>query len=373
MKKKILICLGTRPEAIKLAPLIGLLKKQSKLEYRVLVTGQHKQMLKQVLEVFNIKPDYDLKLMKNEQVISDLMSMIIKKVGEVIYEYKPDLVLVHGDTATTIGSSLAAYSFGVKIAHVEAGLRTDNLYSPWPEEGNRRLTGAITNMHFAPTLKAKNNLLKENIQKNKITVTGNTVIDCLFDALEIINKTKNIKKYSKDFDFIDESKKIILVTGHRRESFGIGFENICKALKKIAENLNVQIIYPVHLNPNVVVPVNRFLGNIKNINLIKPLDYLPFIYLMNKSDVILTDSGGIQEEAPSLGKPVLVLRDTTERPEAVEAGTVKLVGTDKHKIFKFTKRLIENKKFYDDMSFAHNPYGDGKASKRILKTIIKKL
>jgi len=373
MKKKVLICLGTRPEAIKLAPLIALLKKQNEVNYRVLVTGQHKEMLYQVLKVFNIKPDYNLSLMKEKQVLTDLMSSVIKHVGIIISKYKPDLVLVHGDTATTIGSSLAAYACGVKIAHVEAGLRTENLYSPWPEEGNRRLTGAITDMHFAPTATAKKNLLMENIKEKKIIVTGNTVIDCLLNALKIIDKPSKIKELNKQFDFIDESKKLILVTGHRRESFGIGFENICKALKKIAEKLNVQVIYPVHLNPNVAVPVNKFLGGVKNIKLIDPLDYLPFVYLMNKSDVILTDSGGIQEEAPSLGKPVLVMRDTTERPEAVEAGTVKLVGTDEKKIFELTKKLIKNKKFYEEMSFAHNPYGDGKASQRILTNILKKL
>ena len=283
------------------------------------------------------------------------------------------MVLVHGDTATTLGSSIAAYSYGIRIAHIEAGLRTENLYSPWPEEGNRRLTGAITDLHFAPTITAKENLIKENISEKKIFVTGNTVIDCLIDALKIINKPTTRKKMEKDFCFVDDSKKIILVTGHRRESFGKGFENICLALKEIAENLNVQVIYPVHLNPNVMIPVKKFLGGVKNIKLIQPLDYLPFVYLMNKSDVILTDSGGIQEEAPSLGKPVLVMRDTTERPEAVEAGTVKLVGTNKEKIFKLTKKLVENKKFYDQMSFAHNPYGDGKASQQILKRIIKVL
>lgn len=367
-KKKILTVFGTRPEAIKMAPLVHALNKDERFEAKVCVTAQHREMLDQVLQLFDIIPDYDLNLMKAGQTLNDITARILLELKGVLEEFKPDVVLVHGDTATTFAAALAAYYQQIPVGHVEAGLRTGNIYSPWPEEGNRCLTGVLAKYHFAPTDISKQNLLKENINEKNISITGNTVIDAL---LIIKNKIDSDNKLNIElanlFPFLDAAKKLILVTGHRRESFGGGFERICESLAITAKaNPEVQILYPMHLNPNVREPVNRILANISNIYLIEPQQYLPFIYLMSRSYIILTDSGGIQEEAPSLGKPVLVMRDTTERPEAVEAGTVKLVGTNVEMIVNNMNLLLSNEKAYEKMSFAHNPYGDGKACQRIL-------
>ncbi|MFN3894496.1 MAG: non-hydrolyzing UDP-N-acetylglucosamine 2-epimerase [Acinetobacter sp.] len=374
MKKKVLLVFGTRPEAIKMAPLALQLKQQeSRFETKVCVTGQHRQMLDQVLELFNLTPDFDLNLMKPGQTLSDITSGVLKGLEEVFAEWTPDVVLVHGDTATTFAASLAAYYHKIAVGHVEAGLRTGDIYSPWPEEANRKLTGALTTYHFAPTQSSYNNLIKENIDPKNITITGNTVIDALLTVKEKVETDQVvITQFEQQFDFLDPTKKLILVTGHRRENFGQGFLNICTALANIAKQYpDVQIIYPVHLNPNVQKPVNELLSDISNIYLIAPQDYLPFVYLMNRSYLILTDSGGIQEEAPSLGKPVLVMRDTTERPEAVEAGTVKLVGTDAALIQQSVIELLENTELYEMMAAAHNPYGDGTACQQIIRALDK--
>ncbi|HIF9547453.1 TPA: non-hydrolyzing UDP-N-acetylglucosamine 2-epimerase [Photobacterium damselae] len=371
-KKKILTIFGTRPEAIKMAPLVHALANDDRFDAKVCVTAQHREMLDQVLELFEITPDYDLNLMKAGQTLNDITARILLELKPVLQDFKPDVVLVHGDTATTFAASLAAYYEQIAVGHVEAGLRTGNIYSPWPEEANRKLTGALTKYHFAPTETSKTNLLKENYSEDNIFVTGNTVIDALLMVKAKIDTNSDLKStLASQFPFLDESKKMILVTGHRRESFGGGFERICQALAMTAkENPDVQIVYPMHLNPNVREPVNRILSGINNIYLIDPQQYLPFIYLMDRSHIILTDSGGIQEEAPSLGKPVLVMRDTTERPEAVDAGTVKLVGTDVKKIFKEISILLTDKKAYEDMGFSHNPYGNGQAAKLIVDKII---
>jgi UDP-N-acetylglucosamine 2-epimerase (non-hydrolysing) len=374
VKKKVLLVFGTRPEAIKMAPLALQLKQQEDcFETRVCVTGQHRQMLDQVLELFNLTPDFDLNLMKPGQTLSDITSGVLKGLEQVFAEWMPDVVLVHGDTATTFAASLAAYYHKISVGHVEAGLRTGDIYSPWPEEANRKLTGALTTYHFAPTQSSYNNLIKENISPENITVTGNTVIDALLTVKEKVeNDQEIISQFGQQFDFLDPNKKLILVTGHRRENFGQGFLNICSALANIAkQHPEVQIVYPVHLNPNVQKPVNDLLSDISNIHLIAPQDYLPFVYLMNRSYLILTDSGGIQEEAPSLGKPVLVMRDTTERPEAVDAGTVKLVGTDAALIQQSVIELLENPDLYQTMAAAHNPYGDGTACQQIIQALNK--
>ena len=372
--KKILIVFGTRPEAIKMAPLVKELEKEE-FESKVCVTAQHREMLDQVLDIFDIRPDYDLNIMKQNQDLYDITANILIGIKKVLEDFKPNLVLVHGDTTTTFATSLASFYQKIDIGHVEAGLRTGNIYSPFPEEANRKLTGVLTKYHFAPTNIAKENLLKEGIKEENIIVTGNTVIDALFLALEKIKQDKleskiitNIKVHFNNSTFNIQHSKFILITGHRRENFGQGFINICKAIKELALKYpKISFIYPVHLNPNVQKPVKEILSNLENVFLIKPLDYLPFVYLMSKSYLILTDSGGIQEEAPSLGKPVLVMRDTTERPEAVKAGTVKLVGTNKEKIVNEVSKLIEEKQEYDKISKAINPYGDGKASKRIIE------
>lgn len=372
--KRVLLVFGTRPEAIKMAPLALQLKQQeSSFETKVCVTGQHRQMLDQVLDLFDLKPDFDLDLMKPDQTLSDISSGVLKGLEKVFLEWSPDLVLVHGDTATTFAASLAAYYHKIAVGHVEAGLRTGDIYSPWPEEANRKLTGALTTYHFAPTQSSYNNLIRENIDPKNITITGNTVIDALFTVKEKVETDPVvITQFEQQFDFLDSTKKLILVTGHRRENFGQGFLNICTALANIAKQYpDVQIVYPVHLNPNVQKPVNEWLSGISNIYLIAPQDYLPFVYLMNRSYLILTDSGGIQEEAPSLGKPVLVMRDTTERPEAVEAGTVKLVGTDAALIQQSVIELLENTDLYQTMAAAHNPYGDGAASQQIIRALNK--
>ena len=367
--KKVLLVFGTRPEAIKMAPLAIKLKAlEEEFETKVCVTGQHREMLDQVLDLFELQPDFDLNLMRPGQTIADVTSGVLKGLNSVFENWMPDVVLVHGDTATTFAASLAAYYHKVKVAHVEAGLRTGDIYSPWPEEANRRLTGVLATYHFAPTENSFNNLIKENTNPNSIAITGNTVIDALLTVRDkILNDNELIKIFKSKFNMLDETKKLILVTGHRRENFGQGFKNICSALIDIAKQYpQIQIVYPVHLNPNVQQPVNELLSGIDNIKLIEPQDYLPFVYLMNKSYLILTDSGGIQEEAPSLGKPVLVMRDTTERPEAVEAGTVKLVGTNPEVIRNSVIELLEDSELYNKMKKAHNPYGDGTACDQII-------
>lgn len=372
MIKRILTVFGTRPEAIKMAPLVHALINDERFDSKVCVTAQHREMLDQVLELFEIKPDYDLNIMKPGQSLNDVTTAILTGMKPVLEEFKPDVVLVHGDTATTFATALAAYYQQISVGHVEAGLRTGNIYSPWPEEANRKLTGAITSYHFAPTETSQQNLLNEAISPASISVTGNTVIDALFWVRNKIEQDSELtEQLSGQYPFLDASKKLILVTGHRRESFGGGFERICEALRQIAvEHPDAQILYPVHLNPNVQEPVNRLLNGIANIFLIPPQDYLPFVYLMIRANIILTDSGGIQEEAPSLGKPVLVMRNTTERPEAVSAGTVVLVGTDVEKITTQIKSLLIDSAAYERMSKAHNPYGDGQACDRILNALI---
>lgn len=370
-KKRILTVFGTRPEAIKMAPLVHALAADERFEAKVCVTAQHREMLDQVLELFEIVPDYDLNLMKAGQTLNEITARILLELKPVLQEFKPDVVLVHGDTATTFAASLASYYEQIAVGHIEAGLRTGNIYSPWPEEGNRKLTGALSKYHFAPTETSKHNLLIENYSESDIYVTGNTVIDALILIKNKIDTNTDLNnELAAQFPMLDKSKKLILVTGHRRESFGGGFERICDALAITAKRYpQAQILYPMHLNPNVREPVNRILKGINNIHLIEPQEYLPFIYLMSCSHIILTDSGGIQEEAPSLGKPVLVMRNTTERPEAVDAGTVNLVGTDVGVITAAINELMDNEEAYKSMSFAHNPYGDGNACKKILEVL----
>ncbi|RMF92205.1 MAG: UDP-N-acetylglucosamine 2-epimerase (non-hydrolyzing) [Candidatus Schekmanbacteria bacterium] len=366
--KKILFLFGTRPEAIKLAPVILKLRECKKYKVRVCVTAQHREMLDQVISLFKIKPHYDLNLMRQNQSLEEITSRLISSIEPVLRKEKPDFVFVQGDTTTTFTAALAAFYQRIPVAHIEAGLRTNDIYQPFPEEINRRLTSSIASIHFAPTKESKQNLIREGISRKKIYVTGNTVIDALLYTIGKVEKKKRIPSKLKIIDF---NKKVILVTGHRRENFGKGFENICTALKSLSNNKDIEIVYPVHLNPNVQKPVKRILGNIDNIKLIEPLDYFPFVYLMSKSYFIITDSGGIQEEAPSIGKPVLVMRNKTERPEALKAGTVKLVGTDRRKIEDEANKLINNKKYYLKMARAHNPYGDGKASQRIVSVMEK--
>jgi UDP-N-acetylglucosamine 2-epimerase (non-hydrolysing) len=371
MKKKILLIFGTRPEAIKMAPLVKEFEKfPKKFDTKVCVTAQHREMLDQVLDFFEIKPNYDLDLMKPGQNLYVLTATIIEALKPILEGFSPDYVFVHGDTTTTMASSIAAFYSGAKVCHVEAGLRTFNKKSPFPEEINRSIAGCVCDYHFAPTSISKENLLRENIANKNILITGNTVIDALKISVQKVEKLEdeeiNILKTSIDF-----SKKIILVTGHRRENHGEGFVNICTALKQIAiENPETEIIYPVHLNPNVQKPVFELLSKIENIRLIAPLSYPAFVWIMNKCYLVITDSGGVQEEAPSLGKPVLVMRDTTERPEALNAGTVILVGTDISKIVSETTELLKNKKSYNQMSALHNPYGDGTACEKIVNHLL---
>lgn len=367
---KVLTVFGTRPEAIKMAPVVKALAADPCFEAKVCVTAQHRQMLDQVLDIFDIKPDFDLNLMKPGQDLSDITGNVLLGMKQVYSSWSPDIVLVHGDTTTTLAASLSAYYARIKVGHVEAGLRTHNKYSPWPEEMNRKLTGSIADIHFAPTEKSCSNLLAEGISQNLIHVTGNTVIDALLDVVVRVQNDRNLRSQFDDrFNFIDSTKRLILVTGHRRENFGAGFENICNALALLAERGDVEIVYPVHLNPNVQEPVRRILANKSRVHLIEPQDYLPFVYLMDRSTLMITDSGGVQEEAPSLGKPVLVMRDTTERPEAVDAGTVKLVGTDFETIVRETNSLLDDTVAYESMARAHNPYGDGQAAIRIKDTL----
>lgn len=368
---KVLVVFGTRPEAIKMAPLLLALRGDHRFEPLLCVTGQHREMLDQVLSLFSLVPDFDLNIMKPGQDLTDVTSGILQGMKGVLAEAKPDIVLVHGDTATTFATTLAAYYQQIPVGHVEAGLRTGNLYSPWPEEANRKLTGALAKLHFAPTQKSAQNLYAEGIEPQAVNVTGNTVVDALFRIVEKFDREPKLAdSLAGQFPFLDQDRRIILVTGHRRESFGGGFERICEALNRTAKAFpNVDVVYPVHLNPNVREPVNRLLSGLSNVHLIEPLDYLPFVYLMSRSYLILTDSGGIQEEAPSLGKPVLVMRDTTERPEAVSAGTVELVGTDVDRICNRLGGLLTDDSVYQRMSLAHNPYGDGRACKRILEAL----
>jgi UDP-N-acetylglucosamine 2-epimerase (non-hydrolysing) len=370
--KKILIIFGTRPEAIKMAPVVQALADDPRFEARVCVTAQHREMLDQVLDLFEISPDYDLNLMKAGQTLNEVTARILIELKPVLEEFKPDLVLVHGDTATTFAASLSAYYEKIPVGHVEAGLRTGDIYSPWPEEANRKLTGALATYHFAPTETSKQNLLAENINPSNIFVTGNTVIDALLKVVEKIENSLELQKELKiNYPFLDEKKDLVVITGHRRENFGQGFENICQSIAEVAkEKPDTQFVYPVHLNPSVREPVNRLLTGLDNVHLIEPLEYLPFVNLMRLSTVILTDSGGIQEEAPSLGKPVLVMRDTTERPEAVNAGTVKLVGTNKDSIVAALLELLKKEKVFQKMSRAHNPYGDGDACINIIDVLI---
>ncbi|WP_091996961.1 non-hydrolyzing UDP-N-acetylglucosamine 2-epimerase [Paraburkholderia lycopersici] len=364
---KILTVFGTRPEAIKMAPVVKALAADSSLDAKVCVTAQHRQMLDQVLDIFGIKPDFDLNLMAPSQDLSDITSKVVLGMRDVFKDWRPDMILVHGDTTTTLAASLAAYYAKVQVGHVEAGLRTNNKYSPWPEEMNRRQVGAMADFHFAPTEKARQNLLGEGVADGSIHVTGNTVIDALLSVVDRVRQDESLRtSFASRFDFLDPARRMVLVTGHRRENFGAGFEQICLGLRDIASRGDVQVVYPVHLNPNVQEPVHRILSDVANVHLIEPQDYLPFVYLMDRSALLVTDSGGVQEEAPSLGKPVLVMRDTTERPEAVEAGTVKLVGTDSDVIAREANCLLDNKAAYETMARAHNPFGDGRAASRIV-------
>lgn len=369
---KILTIFGTRPEAIKMAPVVQELRKHRAIDARVCVTAQHRQMLDQVLELFEIAPDYDLNVMRHNQSLADLTGSVLRGVDGVLAQFEPDWVLVHGDTTTTLAASLSAFYRHIPVAHVEAGLRTSNIHSPWPEEMNRRVTDAVSSLYFSPTGCARRNLLAEGVKDAQIVVTGNTVIDALLKVVERLRGDEALRSALSDsFLFLDDSRPLILVTGHRRENFGEKFVSFCAALRRIAvERPAVQIVYAVHLNPQVQTPVRRILSGLPNVALIEPQDYLPFVYLMMCASIIVTDSGGIQEEAPALGKPVLVTRDTTERPEAIEAGTARLVGTDIDSIVGAVTTLLDDPAEYARMARAHNPYGDGLASERILAAIL---
>lgn len=369
---KVLTVFGTRPEAIKMAPLVKALAHCEQIQERTCVTGQHRQMLDQVLDLFDITPQYDLNVMQPRQTLAMITSQILLNMQPVLQDFQPDLVLVHGDTATTFAATLAAFYEKIPVGHVEAGLRTGDLYSPWPEEANRCLTGRLAQWHFAPTTQTRDNLLREGVAETHITVTGNTVIDALLMTEHKLQNDPVLRQVQQQhFDFLRPQSRMVLITGHRRENFGGGFERICQAIAQLAhEHPQVDFVYPVHLNPQVREPVNRLLKGYSNIHLIEPQDYLPFVYLMGRSHLILTDSGGIQEEAPSLGKPVLVMRDTTERPEAVEAGTVALVGTDVDTIHASVHGLLTDDMRHHTMAVAHNPYGDGQASARIVQFLL---
>lgn len=366
---KVLAVFGTRPEAIKMAPVLNALQsRDDRFETRVCVTAQHREMLDQVLDLFDIVPHYDLNVMTQDQSPTEVVSRILHEIGGVLDAWRPDLVLVHGDTATTLAASLGAYFHKIPVGHVEAGLRTGNIYAPWPEEVNRRVCGIVTRWHFAPTERARENLLKEGVPDDAIEVTGNTVIDALKHVVALIEQDRDVRKRLESrFAFLDSERRLVLVTGHRRENFGAGFERVCASLKDLATQFDdVEIVYPVHLNPYVRDVVTRTLLGVDRVHLIDPLDYLPFVYLMNRSFLIVTDSGGIQEEAPSLGKPIIVTRERTERPEAVEAGTVKLVGTDRQKIVQEAVTLLNDPQAYAVMAQSLSPYGDGKAASRIV-------
>ena len=369
--KKILVVFGTRPEAIKMAPVVKELKRRDKeFDVKVCSTGQHKQMLDQVMELFEINADFDLNIMSPNQTLADVTCKVLKGMENVFLEWKPDMILVQGDTTTVMAASLAAFYHKIDIGHVEAGLRTGNRYSPWPEEMNRLLATRMATIHFAPTGTSRDNLLREAIPSETVHVTGNTVVDALFDAIHIMDTKQGLRSsFESRFSFLDPSKRLILVTGHRRENFGDGFQQICHAIADLADRNDVQIVYPMHMNPNVREPVCKILGHCKSVVLIEPQDYLSFLFLMRQSYLILTDSGGVQEEAPSLGKPVVVMRDTTERPEAVAAGTVVLAGANRGKITELVFRLLDDPAFFEQMSKANNPYGDGKAAERIADLI----
>lgn len=368
--KKVMVVFGTRPEAIKMAPVVEALRATPGIQTIVAVTGQHRQMLDQVLSLFGIVPDEDLNIMRPAQSLAGITAGILERMEGVLTRHRPDMVLVHGDTTTTLATTLSAFYQRIPVGHVEAGLRTGDLLSPWPEEANRRLTGVLADLHFAPTTKSRDNLLAEGVVHDRVNVTGNTVIDALLAVDKRLCLEDGLRSATEaELQIPSGDKRIVLVTGHRRENFGAGFERICQALSQIARRDDVEIIYPVHLNPQVQEPVRRLLAGRPNVHLIAPQDYLPFVHLMRRASIILTDSGGIQEEAPSLGKPVLVMRDTTERPEAVEAGTVKLVGTDDTVIVREVDRLLDDAAAYKGMSEAHNPYGDGSAAKKIANLV----
>lgn len=367
----VLLVFGTRPEAIKMAPVVAALSTSESIRVKVCVTAQHREMLDQVLDLFAISPDYDLNLMRAGQDLTDITARVIQEMRPVFADLRPDIVLVHGDTTTAMASALAAFYARIPVGHVEAGLRTNDIYSPWPEEMNRRIVGRISALHFSPTITSSDNLLKEGCEPSSIVVTGNTVIDALLSVVKRLETDSEIATgMAARFSFLDPMKRTILVTGHRRENFGDGFENICKAISRLAGRGDVNVVYPVHLNPNVREPVNRLLLGTPNVHLIEPVEYLPFTYLMRSSYLVLTDSGGIQEEAPSLGKPVLVMRDNTERPEAVAAGTARLVGTDADRIVDAAAALLDDARLYQTMAEAHNPYGDGLASIRIRDSLL---
>lgn len=369
-RKRVMVVFGTRPEAIKMAPVAHALAAEAGLDVQVVVTAQHRQMLDQVLSLFGIVPRHDLDLMQPGQQLPELFARILRGMSDVLGSEQPDLVLVHGDTSTTLATALAAFYARIPVGHVEAGLRTGDMHAPWPEEANRRLTAPLASLHFAPTTVARDHLVAEGIAPGTIHVTGNTVVDALLDVSSRIDNDRGLASMlAGAFPFLDRTKRMVLVTGHRRENFGAGFQRICTALGTLAERDDVQIVYPVHLNPNVQEPVNRILGASQNVHLIPPQDYLPFVYLMTRSHLIVTDSGGIQEEAPSLGKPVLVMRDTTERPEAVAAGTVRLVGTSGEVLVAEASRLLDDSDAYSRMARAHNPYGDGVAARRIASLV----
>ncbi|MCW5666903.1 MAG: UDP-N-acetylglucosamine 2-epimerase (non-hydrolyzing) [Piscinibacter sp.] len=368
---KVLTVFGTRPEAIKMAPLVKHLQAAQGIESRVCVTAQHRQMLDQVLELFEIRPDHDLDLMRPGQDLTSITADILHSLKPVLAQERPDVVLVHGDTTTTFAATLSAFYQRIPVGHVEAGLRTGNLYSPWPEEANRKLTGALARLHFAPTPVSRDNLLREGVPESHVVVTGNTVIDALLSVRAKLEASAALSEsLGQRFPFLRAGARLLLITGHRRENFGAGFERICRAIARLAQRYpDMDLVYPVHLNPNVREPVNRLLSGIGNVHLVEPQDYLPFVYLMTRATVILTDSGGIQEEAPALGKPVLVMRDTTERPEAIDAGTARLVGTDEDSIAEGVALLLDDAAEYRRMAFAHNPYGDGRACERIVRSL----
>ena len=366
MKKKVMVVFGTRPEAIKMAPVVKACKARPELEVKVCVTAQHRQMLDQVMEIFGLSADFDLNVMAPNQTLGDVTCKVLKGMDGVFEQWKPDMVLVQGDTTTVMAAALAAFYHKIEVGHVEAGLRTGNIYSPWPEEMNRLIAGCLATQHYAPTPRSRDNLLKENKNPDTVFVTGNTVIDALHDAVAIMDGDSALtSKLEAEFPFLDASKRLVLVTGHRRENFGEGFIHICNAIARVAKRPDVQVVYPMHMNPNVRKPVTDILGYLENVHLIEPLDYLSFLFMMRRSYLIMTDSGGVQEEAPSFGKPVIVMRDTTERPEAVEAGTVILAGTETEAMASAAERLLDDAAFYDKMAHAVNPYGDGKASARI--------
>ncbi|MDR0608811.1 MAG: UDP-N-acetylglucosamine 2-epimerase (non-hydrolyzing) [Planctomycetaceae bacterium] len=370
-RKRVMFVLGTRPEAIKLAPVIRIFRENNYIDTKICLTGQHREMLDQVMEIFGFNGDFDLNIMSPNQTLSDVTCKVIKGLEETFRQWKPDTILVQGDTTTVLAASIAAFYNRIEVGHLEAGLRTFNKQFPFPEEMNRCVTSQLAAFHFAPTMRSKQNLVNEGVKPNCIYVTGNTVIDALFLAVQYLDNNKmKTQEIETKFDFLSPKRRTILVTGHRRENFGEGFLQIGNAVSELAERDDIQFVYPVHLNPNVREPVNRILCGKQNIFLIEPLDYLSFIYLMRRSDLILTDSGGVQEEAPSLGKPVVVMRDTTERPEAVEAGTVVLAGANKENIVQYISRLLDDTSYYEKMSRAHNPYGDGKASERILRVLL---